>query len=137
MDRLFKTHGPRADAVRHKLDRLLLDVGERGLVEVANQMRRHTEDGCNLRAQEPPRLKILHVLRSHRQLLDRHALFEHRGAAGTTGSAERPIPRLAQPSGRFFVESFWMLDDHARRGVILKDALAVSLRQSSTAERLG
>src|SRR5690554_3157698 len=94
--RLLPADDPRVEGVFDELQRLLLDVAKRGLLQVPHHVRGDAEDARDLVDLELACLQKLRLLGRDRDGGVFHPLLEHRNLVRVGRAAELALPRIAQ-----------------------------------------
>ena len=134
MDRLLPAGNPRGKRVFHEFQRLLLDVRERGFIQVANHVRRDAEYPGNLVNLEFARFQKLGLLGIDGDGLIRHAFFEDGDLVGVLRALIDCVPGIADALGIF--HDARMLQDASRLRAVLVEGRAVFVAGEAQANGL-
>ena len=122
---LLPARHPRVEGVLHELQRLLLDVREARLLEVAHHVGRHPEDPGDLVDLELARLQELRLLRGDGDGRVLHALLQDGDLVRVAAPGEALVPALAHALRVF--DRPGVLQKASGRGTVREELSAVLL----------
>lgn len=125
VDCLFDADQPRADRMDSEVDGLVLDIAEGCSVQIADHVRRHTEDAADFGHLKLSGLQKLGFVVRQTQRNKGHAFFQHSNTAGVGGTSVGSVPAGPECSGVF--HRVWMRQDAAGACAVGKELASVLL----------
>nr|DAU01013.1 MAG TPA: hypothetical protein [Caudoviricetes sp.] len=131
---LFPAGDPRGERVFHEFQRLLLDVGEGRLVQIAHHVGRHAENARDFVDLEFAGFEELCLLRRNGDGLIAHSLFEDGDTVSVSAALINGVPGIAHALGVFYHAR--MLQHAARLRAVLIKGRAVFVAGEAHADGL-
>ena len=134
MDRLLPAGNPRGERVFHEFQRLLLDIRERGFIQIAHHVRRDAEDARDFVNLEFPGFQKLGLLGIDADGLIAHAFFQDGDLVGVARALVDRVPGIADALG--ILDHARMLQDASRLRAVLVECRAIFIAGEAQAHGL-